>query len=89
MQMRAEVYNPARQVALLYSASCTFSLSPEFRDLKTLRPRTCPKGKLYMLQTRTGKRTAHAALQIAVDMANEGLISKSQAWESRGCKVRR
>ena len=32
-----------------------------------------------MLQTRTGKRTAHAALQIAVDMANEGLISKSQA----------
>ena len=32
-----------------------------------------------MLQTRTGKRTAHAALQIAVDMASEGLISKSQA----------
>ena len=32
-----------------------------------------------MLQTRTGKRTAHAALQIAVDMAAEGLISKSQA----------
>ena len=32
-----------------------------------------------MLQTRTGKRTAHAALQIAVDMANEGLISKGQA----------
>ena len=42
-------------------------------------PVKIPKGKLYMLQTRTGKRTAHAALQIAVDMANEGLISKSQA----------
>ena len=32
-----------------------------------------------MLQTRNGKRTAPAALQIAVDMAREGLISKSQA----------
>ncbi|CAE7250973.1 ppdK [Symbiodinium natans] len=40
---------------------------------------TIQQGKLYMLQTRTGKRTAHAALQIAVDMASEGLISKSQA----------
>ena len=33
---------------------------------------TIQQNKLYMLQTRTGKRTAHAALQIAVDMANEG-----------------
>ena len=40
---------------------------------------TIQQGKLYMLQTRNGKRTAPAALQIAVDMANEGLISKSQA----------
>ena len=30
------------------------------------------QGKLYMLQTRTGKRTAHAAVQIAVDLAQEG-----------------
>ena len=32
---------------------------------------TIEQGKLYMLQTRTGKRTAHAALQIAVDMVEE------------------
>ena len=40
---------------------------------------TIQQGKLYMLQTRNGKRTAPAALKIAVDMAQEGLISKSQA----------
>ena len=40
---------------------------------------TIQQGKLYMLQTRNGKRTAPAALQIAVDMAQEGLITKSQA----------
>ncbi|CAE7263660.1 ppdK [Symbiodinium natans] len=63
-----------------------------FKELSTVRKQleahytdmqdiefTIQQGKLYMLQTRTGKRTAHAALQIAVDMANEGLISKSQA----------
>jgi pyruvate,orthophosphate dikinase len=33
---------------------------------------TIQQGKLYMLQTRTGKRTAHAAVQIAVDLAQEG-----------------
>lgn len=40
---------------------------------------TIQQGKLYMLQTRNGKRTAPAALQIAMDMAQEGLITKSQA----------
>src|SRR5208337_4157052 len=35
--------------------------------------------KLYMLQTRTGKRTPAAAFKIAMDMANEGLISKEEA----------
>ncbi|CAE7490346.1 ppdK [Symbiodinium pilosum] len=63
-------------------------LENHYRDMQDIEF-TIQQGKLYMLQTRTGKRTAHAALQIAVDMANEGLISKSQAWESRGCKVRR
>ena len=33
---------------------------------------TIEKGKLWMLQTRSGKRTTHAAIQIAVDMTNEG-----------------
>jgi pyruvate,orthophosphate dikinase len=40
---------------------------------------TIEQGKLWMLQTRDGKRTAKAAVKIAVDMANEGLISKETA----------
>lgn len=40
---------------------------------------TIENGKLWMLQTRNGKRTARAAVKIAVDMANEGLISKEEA----------
>jgi pyruvate,orthophosphate dikinase len=40
---------------------------------------TIEQNKLWMLQTRTGKRTAKAAVKIAVDMANEGLISKEEA----------
>ncbi len=40
---------------------------------------TVEQGKLWMLQTRSGKRTAKAALRIAVELANEGLISKNDA----------
>ncbi len=40
---------------------------------------TIEKGRLWMLQTRNGKRTAKAAIKIAVDMANEGLIDKETA----------
>jgi pyruvate, orthophosphate dikinase len=40
---------------------------------------TIERGKLWMLQTRSGKRTAKAAVTIAVDMTNEGLISKEEA----------
>lgn len=40
---------------------------------------TIEKGKLWMLQTRDGKRTAQAAVRIAVDMAKEGLITKQEA----------
>src|ERR1700733_4288814 len=40
---------------------------------------TIERGKLWMLQTRNGKRTARAALRIAVEMANEGLISRDDA----------
>jgi pyruvate,orthophosphate dikinase len=40
---------------------------------------TIERGKLWMLQTRNGKRTAKAAVSIAVDMANEGLISRQEA----------
>jgi len=40
---------------------------------------TIERGRLWMLQTRNGKRTAKAAIKIAVDMANEGLIGKDEA----------
>ena len=40
---------------------------------------TVEKGKLWMLQTRSGKRTAKAAVKIAVDMVQEKLISKKEA----------
>ena len=58
------------------------------RDLRRARaplPRhaglefTIERGRLWMLQTRSGKRTAKAALKIAVDMADEGLISRDEA----------
>ena len=40
---------------------------------------TVERGKLWMLQTRNAKRTAQAAIRIAVDMVDEGLISKTEA----------
>ncbi len=40
---------------------------------------TVERGKLWMLQSRSGKRTSKAALRIAVEMTNEGLISKEEA----------
>ena len=40
---------------------------------------TVEEGRLYLLQTRTAKRTAAAALRSAVDMVDEGLISREQA----------
>ena len=40
---------------------------------------TIQDGKLWMLQTRSGKRTAQAALKIAVDMAEDGLITRAEA----------
>jgi pyruvate,orthophosphate dikinase len=40
---------------------------------------TIEKGKLFILQTRNGKRTAHAALRIAVDLVKEGLLTKEEA----------
>ncbi|HMM64347.1 MAG TPA: pyruvate, phosphate dikinase, partial [Mesorhizobium sp.] len=53
-------------------------LEQHYRDMQDLEF-TIERGKLWMLQTRSGKRTAKAALKIAVDMANEGLISKEEA----------
>lgn len=53
-------------------------LERHYRDMQDLEF-TIERGKLWMLQTRSGKRTARAALKIAVDMANEGLISRAEA----------
>jgi pyruvate,orthophosphate dikinase len=53
-------------------------LERHYRDMQDLEF-TVEQGKLWMLQTRSGKRTAKAALKIAVELANEGLISRAQA----------
>jgi pyruvate,orthophosphate dikinase len=53
-------------------------LEKHYRDMQDLEF-TIERGKLWMLQTRSGKRTAKAALRMAVDMAAEGLISKEEA----------
>ena len=55
-------------------------LEKHYRDMQDMEF-TVEEGKLYMLQTRTGKRTPAAAFRIAVDMANERLISKEEAVE--------
>ncbi len=53
-------------------------LENHYRDMQDMEF-TVEHGKLYMLQTRNGKRTAAAALKIAVDLVNEGMITKEQA----------
>jgi pyruvate,orthophosphate dikinase len=53
-------------------------LETHYRDMQDIEF-TVQQGKLWMLQTRAGKRTAKAALKIAVDMAGEGLITREEA----------
>ncbi|GJD91044.1 Pyruvate, phosphate dikinase [Methylobacterium hispanicum] len=53
-------------------------LEKHYRDMQDMEF-TIESGKLWMLQTRNGKRTAKAALKIAVDLASEGLISEKEA----------
>ncbi|WP_122520355.1 pyruvate, phosphate dikinase [Pannonibacter phragmitetus] len=53
-------------------------LEAHYRDMQDLEF-TIERRKLWMLQTRSGKRTAKAALKIAVDMADEGLLSREEA----------
>jgi pyruvate,orthophosphate dikinase len=54
------------------------TLEDHYKDMQDMEF-TIEDKKLYMLQTRNGKRTAKAALKIAVDLVNEGMISKEQA----------
>ena len=53
-------------------------LEKHYKDMQDLEF-TIEHGKLYILQTRNGKRTANAALQVAVDMVNEGMIDEKEA----------
>ncbi|HEX3255371.1 MAG TPA: pyruvate, phosphate dikinase [Gaiellaceae bacterium] len=53
-------------------------LEEHYREMQDIEF-TIEEGRLYLLQTRSGKRTAQAALKIAVDMVDEGLISKEEA----------
>jgi pyruvate, orthophosphate dikinase len=65
-----EVYNQLREI--------TSRLERHYRDVQDFEF-TIQEGKLYMLQTRTGKRTGTAAVRIAVDMVEEGLIRREEA----------
>ncbi len=65
-----EVYNRFVEIANI--------LEKHYRDMQDLEF-TIERGKLFMLQTRNGKRTAAAALQIAVDLVNEGMLTKEEA----------
>ncbi len=69
-RVNPEIYEQLQEV--------TDQLEQHYRDMQDVEL-TVEKGKLWILQTRTGKRTARAAIKIAVDMANEGLISQREA----------
>jgi len=65
-----EAYNQLQEIAA--------KLEKHYKDVQDFEF-TIENGRLYMLQTRVGKRTARAAVKIAVDMVKEGLISKEEA----------
>jgi len=65
-----DVYNQLRDI--------TTRLEKHYRDVQDFEF-TIQDGRLYMLQTRNGKRTGIAAVRIAIDMVNEGLITKEEA----------
>src|SRR5437660_1222516 len=65
-----QVYDQLREI--------TTRLEKHYRDMQDFEF-TIQEGKLYMLQTRNGKRTGPAAVRIAVDMVEEGMITKKEA----------
>jgi pyruvate, orthophosphate dikinase len=65
-----KVYNQLREI--------TTRLEKHYRDMQDFEF-TIQDGKLYMLQTRNGKRTGRAAVRVAIQMVEEGLISKEEA----------
>ncbi|MBC7088037.1 MAG: pyruvate, phosphate dikinase [Tissierellales bacterium] len=69
-EVMPEAYKELQRIANILEA--------HYRDMQDVEF-TIERGKLYMLQTRNGKRTAHAAINIAVDLVDEGVISKEEA----------
>ena len=69
-EVNLELYNELARVAEL--------LEKHFRDMQDIEF-TVERGKLYILQTRSGKRTAKAAVKVAADMVNEGIIDEQTA----------
>lgn len=69
-ELLPEAYQQFTEVANL--------LEQHYRDMQDIEF-TVDRGKLFMLQTRTGKRTAHAAIRVMADMVEEGLITKEEA----------
>jgi len=69
-KLMPEVYHQLRETAT--------RLERHYRDMQDFEF-TIQEGKLYMLQTRNGKRTGRAAVRIAMDMVKEGLISEQEA----------
>ena len=69
-EVMPEIYHEFAQIAE--------KLEKHYKDMQDMEF-TIEKGKLYMLQTRSGKRTAAAALKVAVDLVEEGLITKQEA----------
>ena len=63
-------------------------LEKHYRDVQDLEF-TIERGKLYMLQTRSAKRTAAAAVKIAADMVDEGVITKDEAIDADRARPRR
>ena len=65
-----DVYNQLRDI--------TSRMEQHYRDMQDFEF-TIQDGRLYMLQTRNGKRTGLAAVKVAIDMVEEGLITKEEA----------
>jgi pyruvate,orthophosphate dikinase len=70
-KINASAYNELRDI--------TTRLEKHYRDMQDFEF-TIQDGKLYMLQTRNGKRTGLAAVRVAIDMVNEGLITKEEGF---------
>ena len=73
----AEMANKFPEAFEQFKKVCSI-LEDHYRDMQDMEF-TVENGKLYMLQTRNGKRTAAAALQIACDLVDEGMIDEKQA----------